>query len=278
MKARLAVLVAACVVLWLSQPGGAYWRLGRRWASGSNIVMHLQQSGLTGTLIDGSTSWNKVTENALALWNPFLNSVEFRVMRDSTAGIASPNSTNNVFWDDDVFGDPFGDAIAVTRTWLIGGIVSESDVVFDNELSWNSYRGNLKSAAGGGTLYDLRRVALHEFGHVLGLGHPDDHGQSVRAIMNSKTSNIDRRQTDDTAGVQSIYGVPAAPNRAPTVTASCNPCRPLHAVHGELGFHRRLRWVPDHSYESARCVCVPGAEHEPWSHQRGSFGRIVTPR
>ena len=226
-KARLAVLAAACVVLWLTHPGGAYWRSGKRWASGSNIVMHLQQGSPTGTLIDGSTSWNKVSENALALWNPFLNSVSFRVNRNSTAGIARGNDANNVFWSDDIYGDPFGDttlAVAL-RTWRVSdNTMIETDVIFNRGKSWNSYRGNLRNSSSGGRLYDLRRVALHEFGHVLGLDHPDDHGQSVRAIMNSKTSNIDSLQTDDTAGVQSIYGVPPVPNRAPTVTVSCNPC------------------------------------------------------
>ena len=120
MKARLAVLGAACVVLWLTHPGGAYWRLGQRWASGSDVVMHLQQGSPTRATIDGSTSWNSVSETALALWNQILNDVSFRVVRDSTAGKARRNDVNNVFWDDDVYGDAFGDTTLAIALYVPG--------------------------------------------------------------------------------------------------------------------------------------------------------------
>ena len=50
--------------------------------------------------------------------------------------------------------------------------------------SWNSYRGNLRTS-GATSVHDFMRVALHEFGHVLGLDHPDENGQRVTALMNS---------------------------------------------------------------------------------------------
>jgi len=230
MKARFAALAAACLALWLADIGRAYWLSGPRWPSGAGITMQLQLGASSGTLIDGSSSWNPVAEGALATWNTELGNVSFRVVRDSTAGIALSNGLNNVFWDDDVYGESFGDAIAYTK-WLYrtsDNAMIEADVVFDRNLSWNSYRGNLRRASNGTTLYDLRRVALHEFGHVLGLGHPDEHGQAVTALMNTHVSNLDSLQTDDTSGAHAMYGSgttpPAPTNHAPTVTASCSPC------------------------------------------------------
>ena len=234
MKVRMAAFSAAVLMLWLAADGGAYSVLGRRWASGSNVVMQLQLGASSGTLIDGSASWNASAENALAIWSPFLSTVSVRVVRDSTAGVSSGNGLNNVTWGDDVYGEPFGaNVLAVTVGWyrVSDNTYTEADVVFNRAKSWSSYRGNLRQASGGGTLHDLRRVAIHEFGHVLGLDHPDEHGQSVSAIMNSIVSNVDTVQSDDTNGVRAIYGgsspapTPAPPsNRPPSVTATCNPC------------------------------------------------------
>ena len=115
MRTRFAVLGVACLMLWLAHPGRAYSLYGQRWA-GSSITMHLQQGSSSGTLIDGSSDWNAVTEGALSIWNPFLNGTSFRVVRDSTSAIGSANGINNVIWGDDVFGQPFGpDTLAITR-------------------------------------------------------------------------------------------------------------------------------------------------------------------
>ncbi|MBM3779799.1 MAG: matrixin family metalloprotease, partial [Acidimicrobiia bacterium] len=216
---------ACCAAaLFVEHAGDAFWFNDVRWPAGSFVDMHLQM-GAAGGLTDGSASWDAVAETALALWNPFLPSVAFRVVRNSGASRTFSNGANNVFWDTSFFGSSFGDAVAVTR-WsyrVSDRTLVEADVVFNDNLRWNAYRGNLISDADG-RVYDLRRVALHEFGHVLGLGHPDDNGQTVAAIMNRRISNVDALQTDDLLGALSIYATSVPGNRAPAVSVTCDPC------------------------------------------------------
>lgn len=194
-----------------------YAFIGTVWNT-REIVMHLQLGNSGGTLIDGSSSWNASAEEALAIWNKYIRNTKFFVVRNSAAPIQHGDDVNSVYFDSSVYGTSFDGAVAITTEWRRRGIRTEADVIFNTEYSWNSYRGRLRNASGGGTLYDLRRVAIHEFGHVLGLDHPDQRGQGVVAIMNSRVSNIDTVQADDIAGAQELYGVRVGPRPLGAIT------------------------------------------------------------
>ena len=86
----------------------------------------------------------------------------------------------------------------IAVTWS-GTSIDESDVAFNTNYTWSN----------NGLATDIETIALHEFGHVAGLGHSDD----TRAIMFAFYSAPAIQRTlaaDDIAGLKSVYD-PASP-------------------------------------------------------------------
>jgi hypothetical protein len=198
--------VIAAIVMTSSSTTRAFSLLtrGQKWNPGV-VTVHLELGGGSGTLTDGATSWGQVMEAGMSIWNAVLSSSSLSAVRDSTAAKGDGNGTNEVFFAADIYGRAFGaTTLAVTTNWFSVATPTrrvEADIIFNTAFSWNSYRGRLVSG-----VRDFRRVAIHELGHLLGLDHPDDAGQTVSAIMNAFISDIDTLTADDIAGVQSLYG------------------------------------------------------------------------
>lgn len=205
-RLALGLSTVLALVAFSTETTGGFATLGSKWANG-NITMHMTLGPGSGTLPDGSTSWNRAVTQALNTWNGHLDLVKFAAEQDSTRPKGDGDLINHVFFDANYYGESFGpDTLAITTRWTLGGTQRvEADVVFNTAFQWSAYRGSLRSA-NGRDLWDIVRVALHEFGHVLGLDHPDDKGQSVEALMNSLLGNRDSLTADDIAGARSMYG------------------------------------------------------------------------
>ena len=173
-----------------------------KWPIG-NINLDLQLDStmpLQGTvLMDGKTSWGQVAQEAVSHWNPCMNHAQLAIFTTSTLG--NGNLKSEVFFSDAIYGHRFPPLVlAVTTAWRIGSDRVESDVIFNTAWHWDSYRGPITRDP-----VDLRRVALHEFGHVLGLDHPDQARQVNVAIMNSVVSDLDDLAEDDMLGARALF-------------------------------------------------------------------------
>lgn len=203
MSERLPLTSALAVLLALTagvRPSGGYWYDGPRWQANPVMSLQLGAPPSGNAMIDGSTTWGQPAEAAMVIWNQYLDRIQFRVIRDSTAGTGLGNGVNNVFWSSSIYGRSFETYLGYCLWRSSGSAIIESDVFLNNSYSWNSYRGNIR-----GTVYDVRRVLMHEFGHVIGLNHPDEHGQVVRALMNSRSGDIEEPLADDVSGAQYLY-------------------------------------------------------------------------
>ena len=182
------------------------------WNKNRTVLMHLSLPA-GGPMSDGSPSLNAVAEDALNIWNQFLVHMKFAVDRNSILPPSSDDANMSVIMSSKFFGQTFGaNTLATTLFSSRDNHLVEADVTFNNAFDWDSYRGSLSRPI------DFRRVALHEFGHVLGLDHPDQASpkQNVQAIMNSIISDIDNLQADDINGAKSIYDSgPAFQNSVP---------------------------------------------------------------
>ncbi|MFL6590148.1 MAG: putative Ig domain-containing protein [Chthoniobacterales bacterium] len=207
MRSPFRAATSAIALLLVATIGSAtaFSLTGKSWAIGSQIEIHLGlNSRFAVPLQDGSASWNASVSDALAIWNQYL--VPTKLVAEAAATPGQSDGVNSAFFASDIYGDtwPTG-ALAVTLDFsTAGSSLTEKDVIFNNNLKWNSYRGPVQGSGQTGT-WDVHRVALHEFGHVIGLDHPNEHGQTVVAIMNSIISDLDHLADDDIAGARLLY-------------------------------------------------------------------------
>lgn len=190
---------------------------GAKWPGGVTTVYTnisgVSRSGISwaDALSDAARQWNEKTDFNFNIVNEY---------RDPCFGYSvgqRPDYLNGSDFRTTQCGNSLPDTtLAVTLYFqepntLGSSDIVEADIVFNANLSFDVYDGPLRNGSNGRAEFDFKRVALHELGHVLGLGH--DNNQP--AIMNARISSLYELQQDDIEGVNTLYGgINNCPNTA----------------------------------------------------------------
>lgn len=176
------------------------------WPPGT-VTMQIKLPAPSGPLLDGNATYTPPIVAAMQQWNDVMGTVRLEGRVAAPGSYALGNGVNEIAMDSKADDEDFGEnTLAITMSYRMGNEKTEADIVFNTAYTWDSYRGALRS-----NRMDIQRVAAHELGHVLGLGHPDEAEpvQSVVALMNSKiSSSVESPRTDDINGIRSLYGAP----------------------------------------------------------------------
>lgn len=202
---RISLVAWFVFAMLMSSAASSFDFSGVKWP-GATTDYYVQ---LTGTSLTG-ISWQDSFLDALQEWNEktVFNFVPVLEYKDPCIA----NELNSVDFTSSVCGSEFGaNTLAVTLTRSSSQILGppnliEADIVMNNSVDFNIFDGPIRQFGIFGL--DFRRIALHELGHAMGLGHESQQA----AIMSPNIGDIDRLQADDIDGINSLYsGLSACP-------------------------------------------------------------------
>ena len=185
-KIATLLCVLSCLAFMFSPyvPKARAWSYWCKWPSNStNYDAHTLSSGWANAVSFGRNQWINVTPSP------------FDIFRNDT-------SNNDV-----TLGTTPAGTTAITVQSCSGGILSASDITFNNTLLWYTGSGSP------GSSFDARSTATHEFGHHIGLNDtqstycPADNSLKATMCIGGYSGTTFKRtlESDDRNVINAVY-------------------------------------------------------------------------
>jgi hypothetical protein len=205
----------------------AAWTGPARWTYGSRITYSFMPDGTNVGGVPSSlyrtmnsyystSAWKQAIEQAAAVWQAAANINLALVPDNGKQEGASGNQQDDPYVGDIRIGAIPEGSNQLAFTLLpppANGGTNAGDIFFNSTQNW------------GNSGFDLETVAIHEFGHALGLGESTVQGEVMYAYYQGVKQTL---SYDDATGIQSLYGaIPAdttnnsgIPNITPYINGS----------------------------------------------------------
>lgn len=181
-KSSIKLLLLSAIFIIIIE-GLSYVLLGQKWPIGTVIHYYInantnQVTNESYAVKSAANSWSQIFPAGLRL--SFVGS--------TSATTHGYNGLNTICWKNEGNADAL--ATAYLWYWTSNNIIFEADMVFNDYYPWSTSGSN----------YDIETIALHEFGHWVGLDH------SSTGIMYPYYSGIQRSiDSDARAGFLALY-------------------------------------------------------------------------
>jgi hypothetical protein len=175
----------------------------------------------TGADSPSGVLWNTAFETAMALWQQD-TVFRFQLLRNQYADpcesgrYADGKNGVDFMADSERCGLEFNATTLAltfnTTSTADPEMLLESDIIFNESWNWDVYSGPQQ-----GNVFDFVRIATHELGHTIGLGHEN----IKRALMRPVAGDIEVPLQDDINGVVALYGSDSDGDGIPAKKDNC---------------------------------------------------------
>ncbi len=205
MKKAALVALTCVAVAGISQTASAYTRIkcsngtALKWGSNS-ITMRLASNSFP------AGAWRTAMTDSLQAWNRNPSKFRFSYVTGDTS-VGKNNGQNEAWFTASDIGAP-----AVTYWWgnCSTGRFTENDVLFMNTVNYTTSNNVASLISYNGSFRPFRTTALHELGHVVGLGHTSNTysimGQDWDHIQANGSTVRTYPGEDAGRGAKAIYG------------------------------------------------------------------------